>query len=86
MTCILSGTRNSYCTRKKRFPTLLQENFDRYFDGNSVTWQFHTINTIIIAHSPLYNVTKMVRKKALVRDRFKKAAEMILKAPVFIVP
>ena len=53
MTCVLSGIKNSYCTRPKRFTASLQENFNPFFYGNSVTSQFHTIDIIIIVHPPL---------------------------------
>ena len=55
--------------------------FARYFDGNSVTRWFHTIEIFIITHPPLYNITKMGRKKSVLIDRVKKAEELRLKDP-----
>ena len=69
----------------KVFPVPLQEILDRYFDGNTVTSQFHTINIIIIAHPPIYNIPKMGKKKNVTSDRVKKGAELCLKDPVFKV-
>ena len=86
MTCILFGIRNSYCTRTKRFTASLQKDSDRYFRGNYVTSQFHTINIIIIAHPPLYNITNTGKKKAVASDGVKKAAELRLKAKFLTVP
>ena len=81
-----SGIRNIYFTRPKRFPAFLQAFFDQYFDDNYGTCQFHTINMIIIAHPQIYNITKMGRKKTVVRDRVKNNQELRLKAPVLTVP
>ena len=85
MTCTFSGIRNSYYNCTKRFTVSLQENFGLNFYGNCVTSQFHTINIIIIFHPPLYNITKVGRKKSVTRNRFEKAAELRLKDPVFKV-
>ena len=86
MTSLLSGIRNSYCTHPKRFPASLPKNSDRCFHRNSVTRQFHIINTIIIAHTQLYNITKMGSRKSVESDRVKKAAELRLNDSVLIVP
>ena len=67
------------------FPVPLQEIFDRYFDGNPVASQFHNININISAHPPLYNITKMGKKKNMANDRVKKCAELRLKALVLTV-